>query len=251
MKKLAIFLALISYGTSFSQGISTDRPDQTEASNTLNKGSFQLESGLVFLKNNDESYKSFLAPSNLIRYGVTDKVEFRIFTQYETKKYEWDGANRKYSGLNDLELGVKVQLFQKENSKTEVAFLSHVIIPTASDELGSSETGVVNKLSISHALSGGFGLGYNVGYNYTDSLHFFTYSLALGYSISDSVGFFVEPYGILGAEGFFENNFDFGFTFLLNPNFQLDTSYGFGFNNDVHYFSAGFSWHVPNLFVKN
>ena len=48
MKKSTIFLALISYGISFSQGISTDRPDQTEASNTLNKGNFQIESGLLF-----------------------------------------------------------------------------------------------------------------------------------------------------------------------------------------------------------
>jgi len=175
----------------------------------------------------------------------------RIMTQYESKSYELDGANRKYSGFNDLELGLKIQLFQKETSNTEVAFLVHTILPTGSDELGSPEVGFVNKLSIAHELSNQLGIGYNLGYNYTDSLHFFTYSLVLGYSISNVVGLYLEPYGRVGAAGFYENNFDFGFTFLLNPNLQLDTSYGVGFNNKEQYISAGFSWHVPNLFVKN
>ena len=34
----------------FSQDIITDRPDQTESPNTLNKGNLQIESGFLFSK---------------------------------------------------------------------------------------------------------------------------------------------------------------------------------------------------------
>jgi len=251
MKRAVIIILILSVQIMQSQNISTDRPDQTESSKTLDKGSFQLESGLVLLKDNDANFRSFAAPSNLIRYGIFNGFELRFMTQHESVTHELEGGNRKYSGLNDLELGFKVQLFQKEDSNTEIAFLSHIILPTASKGLGHDKAGLINKLAIAHELSESIGLGYNLGYDHIDSNHFFTYSVALGLTISESLACYIEPYGSLGASGYFENNFDFGITVLLNPNFQLDTSYGFGLNNDVHYLSAGFSWHVPHLFSKN
>ena len=45
---IIIFAFLIINNSVFSQTIITDRPDQTESSSTLFKGSFQIESGILF-----------------------------------------------------------------------------------------------------------------------------------------------------------------------------------------------------------
>lgn len=248
MKFKITLLTFLYTVASFSQQIITDRPDQTESSSTIPIGSLQIEMGLVASTLEDNKLNSFAGPSTLIRYGLTKGIELRIFNQYESHKLELFDETNKVSGLSDLELGVKVQLFKKEGVNTEIAFLSHAIIPTAKDELSNGKMGTINKLSISHSLSEKIGLGYNVGYDYVSQIHSFTYSVALGFSFADNFGGYIEPYGIYGEQGFFESYFDAGLTYLLKDNFQLDISYGLGMNNDLQYFSAGFSWNIPKLF---
>ena len=248
MKLKVILIALLISSASFSQKIITDRPDQTEAASTIPKGSFQIEMGFVASSKEHNTLNSFAGPSTLLRYGLTDKIELRFFNQYEAHKLELFDETNKESGFSDIELGAKVQLFKKEGAYTEIAFLSHAIIPTAKDELSNNKMGTINKLSISHSLSNNVGLGYNIGYNYVGQIHSFTYSAALGVSFTNKFGGYIEPYGVYGEQGFFESYFDAGLTYLLSDDFQVDASYGSGLNNDLQFFSAGFSWNIPKLF---
>ena len=243
---LVSFLLLIS--KVFSQEIVTDRPDQTESSITVGKNNFQIESGALYLKSDDSN--SFFGPSTLLRYGITNGIELRFVSHYEYTKIGLDGSDIKYSGFNDLEFGTKIQFLRKEDLNTEIAFLSHVIIPTAKENLASNHIGVVNKLSISHAISDKIGLGYNIGYDYVGRQSSLTYSLALGFQLSNSLGFYIEPYGEWGESNNYESNFDVGFYYLVNDNFQLDASYGVGLNNDLQYLSVGFSWRFQSFLVK-
>ena len=243
---LVSFLLLMS--KIFSQGIVTDRPDQTESSITVGKNNFQIESGGMYQKSDNSN--SFFGPSTLLRYGITNGIELRFVTQYEFTKIVLDGGEIKYSGFNDLEFGAKIQLLKKETKNTEIAFLSHVIIPTAKENLMSNRVGVVNKLAISHVIFDKIGLGYNIGYDYVGRQSSLTYSLALGFQLSNSLGFYIEPYGEWGESNNFESNFDVGFTYLVNDNFQLDASYGVGLNNDMQYLSVGFSWRFQRFLVK-
>lgn len=245
--KLRISIITLLFSLSvFSQQIITDRPDQTESSSTIPKGSLQIEMGIV--AGSRENINSFTGPSTLLRYGIADWIELRLFNQYESYKRELFDETNKVSGFSDLEIGTKIQLFKKEGVNTEIAFLSHAIIPTAKDELSNDKMGVINKLSIAHQLSERLGLGYNIGYDYVGQTHAFTYSAALGFGITNNFGAYIEPYGVYAEQGFFESYFDFGFTYLTSDNFQLDASYGFGTNNDMQYFSLGFSWNIPHLF---
>ena len=204
--KITLITLLITVAT-FSQQIITDRPDQTESSSTIAKGSLQIEMGLVASTLDNNKLNSFAGPSTLIRYGITEGIELRLFNQYEAHKLELFDETNKVSGFSDIELGVKVQLLKKEGVNTEIAFLSHAIIPTAKDELSNDKMATINKLSISHSLSEIFGLGYNVGYNYVGQIHAFTYSAALGFSIADNFGGYIESYGVYGEQGFFESYF--------------------------------------------
>lgn len=251
MKQIITILLVFTSLTIFSQDIITDRPDQTEASSTIPKNSFQIEMGIVSQTSNDNRLTNFAGPSTLLRYGLSDKVELRLFNQFESNKLELEGGNIKSSGLSDIEIGAKIQLFKKEEVNTEIAFISHVIIPTAKDELSNNSLGTINKLSISHAINDKIGIGYNVGYDYVNKTSALTYSVALGFALGENFGIYIEPFGSLAEGNNFKSNFDAGLTYLAKNNLQFDVSYGTGLNNDMQYISAGFSWNIPQFLMKN
>lgn len=221
--------------------IVTDRPDQTESSSTVPKGALQLESGILigYEGNNQISTRQVLLPTNLFRYGITGWFELRVLNQFEIIKL----GNQSFEGISDLEIGTKIQLLKKEDINTEIAFITHLLVPTGSTELTNDKFGTVNKLSISHSLTERIGIGYNVGYNYLGTGNGdFTYSLAFGIGVNEKVGVYVEPFGeIINMEEFVAN-FDAGFTFLANENLQLDFSFGTGINQRMNYVSIGISW---------
>lgn len=250
MKYLATLLFICTTMTVCSQDIITDRPDQTESSSTIPKNSFQIEMGMLSQISNDNAVKNFYGPSTLIRYGISRTIELRLFNQFESTKIELEGGNNKISGLSDIEIGTKIQLYKKEGVNTEIAFLSHAIISTAKEELSNNSLGTINKLSISHNISDKIGIGYNVGYDYVNKESALTYSVAIGFALADKFGLYIEPYGALSEGNNFESNFDTGITYLAKNNLQFDVSYGTGLNNDMQYVSAGFSWNIPQFLMK-
>jgi hypothetical protein len=163
----------------------------------------------------------------------------RVLSQFEALKR----GNISIQGISDLELGAKIQILQKEDINTEIAFLSHLLIPTGSEELTGDIFGTINKLSLSHNLSDNLDLGYNLGYNYFGQQNGdFTFSIALAVGVSEKVGIYIEPYGEMQN---FENlvlNFNSGFTYLVKENLQLDFSFGTGVNTRMNFISVGCSW---------
>jgi hypothetical protein len=250
VKKIIYVLVLFISYSFYGQDIVTDRPDQTESSVTIGNRNFQIETGVLYQQNDNNSMLSFFGPSTLLRYGITNGIELRFVSQFESTKIGLESGDISYSGFNDLEFGAKIQVFKKENVNTEIAFLSHVVFPTAKENLTTDNVGVINKLAVSHVISDKIGLGYNVGYDNIAKQSSFTYSLAIGIALSDKLSFYAEPYGSWGESNSFESNFDAGLTFLVNGNFQLDVSYGTGLNNDMQYVASGFSWKIPTFLVQ-
>lgn len=246
MIRVIIFISfLILNITTTAQTIITDRPDQTESSSTIPKGSLQIEAGFLTGSAKDDliSERQILAPTVLFRYGITQGFELRALTQFESIKNKL--SNETYEGISDLEIGTKIQLFKKESSTTEVAFLTHVILPTASKQLTNDKFGSISKLSISHSVSESIGVGYNIGYDYfgygNGNL---TYSLAIGIMITDTFGLYLEPYGAFLDIEKHKASFDGGLTYLLQDNLQLDVSYGTGLNHTMNYFAVGCSINI-------
>lgn len=236
--------ALFSY-VAIAQTIITDRPDQTESSSTVPKGNFQIETGVLvgFSDTDDVSERLLLLPSTLFRIALTDGLEMRVVSQFESNKNKT--FDETFSGISDFEVGAKVQLFKKEDVNTEIAFLSHLILPTGSKDVTLDKFGTINKLSISHALKESVGIGYNVGYNYFgDGKGDLTYSIAIGFGITDKLGAYIEPYGDLVEFDEHISNFDAGFTYLIKDNFQLDFSFGTGINHTMNYMSIGCSLNI-------
>ena len=211
-----------------SQEIITDRPDQTESAVVVGKNIFQIESGLLN-EVDDLGVKFFSMPTNLFRYGISEKIELRLGLQH---------INEKNYGVGGFEIGSKINLNKGPNSNTKIALLSHIIFPEKEENLG-----VMNLMSLSHDPIKGFSVGYNLGYtHFFNQSGFLKYSIACGTSLSEKLGFFVETYGEIERTKIPTTNFDSGFTYLVKDNLQIDISFGMGINNKMNFQSIGFSW---------
>jgi hypothetical protein len=244
IRGIVLMIIVIGFGIELSaQKIVTDRPDQTESSSTVPHKSFQIEAGVLFGDLNNNTQRLYLLPTTLFRYGLFRGIELRLGENLVNYKSESSSEAR--FGLSDLELGAKFQILKREDVNTEIAFLTHVVLPTGSEGLSFDKYGTINKLSLSHELNSFTSLGYNVGYNYFGhSKGMLTYSLALGAAFNDKLGAYLEFYGEWID---FDNlliDFDAGITYLLKENLQLDFSFGLGLNHRMNYFAVGCSWNI-------
>lgn len=239
---LTIFLSFLFLISLRGQSIITDRPDQTESSVAVGKNRFQIETGILaeFTGEEGESFLDLFLPTTLFRIGVLDGLELRVVQEVQLARDQTKDLG--IGGIGDLQLGFKVELFNKESSGTEIGFMSHVIMPTGSEKLSTDQWGMVNKLLISHELSDRWSVGYNLGYDFFEiDKGDLTYSLALGYGLSDKIGLYVEPYGAIVNFDDLVANFDAGFTYLANDRLQYDFSFGSGINQKMNYVAVGLS----------
>src|SRR4051812_35729853 len=89
--------------------IETDRPDQTETPSIVPKGTFQMENGFSFEKT-DRNSETLLLPSSLIKYGLNDRFEFRLITEFNSEKTN----DTKISGINPILVGFKVAIVEEK-----------------------------------------------------------------------------------------------------------------------------------------
>jgi hypothetical protein len=188
------------------------------------------------------SARQILAPTTLFRYGMTRGLELRVVSQFETMKV----LDERTQGISDTEIGAKIQVFKKEGVNTEIALISHLLVPTGTPELSGESYGSINKIAVSHSLNETLGLGYNLGYTYPGSgKGNLTYSLVLGVEVNDRVGVYVEPFGEIVDIAEFQMNADAGLTCLVRENVQLDFSFGTGIiNRRMNYVSTGVCWKI-------
>lgn len=237
MKHLLTFFSVLLFANLQAQ-IITDRPDQTESSSVIGSGNFQIESGFL-LETDHNNNKNILLPTNLLRFGLSDQLELRLVNEFSMVAEEQETT---FSGMNDLQIGVKLSLTNDESKSTQIAILDHLIVPSGSNNLTDNSYGISHKFSVSHEVPN-FDLGYNIGYDYfeggSDAL---TYSLALGKAIHEKMSVYIEPYGSWENLETFQLNADSGFTYLMKENLQADFSFGLGLNHRMNYSSIGISW---------
>ena len=243
MKRIGLVLLVAFGGFVQAQTIVSDRPTQAVSSTVIPKGSLQTETGIsvAFTPSGTKTGTKILAPTSLFRYGLSEYFELRLLTQFVSRKSPLD-ANRT-SGMDDLQIGTKIRLLDKEDDPTTVALNVHVAIPTGSRGISSDIYRGVTNLSVSHVLADNVNLVYNAGFNYYTSKNGdLTYAIALDVGVNDKVRFFIEPYGQYTSLLTYEASFDAGLTYLIKDNLKLDFSYGSGLNHKMNFMSVGFSW---------
>lgn len=229
-----------------AQALVTDRPDATESSSVVAVDFFQYEVGVTAYEDADgiEGIESF---GSLLRLGLCQDWELRL---------GWGGYldSQSESGVNDAMLGFKYYIGPEVGWRPEAAILVHSSLPTGDTELSSDLPDPDFLLSFSHTLSERLSLGYNIGGKLETSERAdasettessVVYSVALGYSLSERLGAFVEVFGSAGLSS--QDSpaaVDGGLTWLINDAMQLDCFVGSGLNGDADDWIAGFGYSI-------
>lgn len=222
--------------------IQTDRPDQTECPFITPKHYFQIESGFSYEKVNDNS-NGIVAPTLLTKYGVNDYFELRLITEFIISN---EYSNR-YSGINPILIGFKTRLLKEKGLLPTTSIIVHFGIPkAASPDYRAKYYYPEFRFTMQHTISEKQTLSYNLGaeWNGLSSKPTYIYTLTSGYSFTDKIGGYIEFYGFFPQSQKPDNRFDAGFTYLINPNQQLDLSGGIGITKTSpdHYIAIGYSF---------
>jgi len=135
----------------------TDRPDVTESSSTVPKGSLQVETGAFFesFEDNNIKFESSVFNTTLLRYGLLDNLELRLGLDFAEETTTINGIKNDVSnGLSPLLFGVKVAIVQEKNGWPEMALLGHLNFPfSASRDFKPQTTSANFIFALSHTLS--------------------------------------------------------------------------------------------------
>lgn len=230
----------------------TDRPDQTESAFTVASGLFQIEGGWGYgerrTEGEDLDFQAF--PQALLRIGLNPIFELRLgIPGIEIERTRTASGATSQEGLVDATLGLKVVIAKERGIRPQTAFLGTLSVPSGDDEFTSRRVDPSFRFTFSNTLNSRLSLGYNVGMIWRTqpdsqatliSQSLFDWTVALGISVNDRIGVFVEAFGIAPQESELRTrtSFDTGITYLLTPRLQLDASVAAGLS------SAAADWAV-------
>jgi Putative MetA-pathway of phenol degradation len=248
----ALVLVLFFENVSIAQmPIQLDRPDQTECPFIVPKGYLQAENGLTFENINSEN-TTLAYPTILWKLGLSRNFEFRLITELVSQSSY--GETKK--GLIPITVGFKAKIAEEEGMLPSTSFIAHLTIPkAATNNLKTDNYAPSFRFTMQNTLSKKVSLSYNLGAKWNGEVTeaTFIYTLAVGYSITNKWGSYIETYGFLPQKGPPDNRLDGGLTYLINNNMMIDISGGIGIseNSPKNYFSLGFSYRFNTKMFKN
>ena len=230
--------------------ISTDRILQTNSADIIQPDYYQIETGLYSYEtdkeNNIKSKHSFLN-NTIYRMGFREKMELRVgFYGYNLQHIGSDEE----SGSSDGELSTKILLLEGSESSPKTTLNAGFSLPIGNNIFSSSRVGPFFNLipSFSNLLPESIYNDNSLGFLWNNADTDFKYSTSWGFNISKSVNFFGEFFGSIPIDKrSVSNAFDWGFTWLVKNNIQLDIYAGKSLNDSAtdFFINAGFSMRFP------
>jgi hypothetical protein len=224
----------------------TDRPDRTESPFTVDAGHFQIEIDLLaytYDRGNapgaHETLKALsIAPINL-KVGLLNNVDLQVVAQTYNIQWTHDRAansRTSASGFGDVLLRCKTNLWGNDGGGTAFGVMPFLKLPTNQGDLGNRavEGGIILPLAIQ--LPGAWDLGTMVEVDHAQDSETSDYheeligSVTVSHDIIGRLSGYVEVFSNLSTqrEADWIATFDFGFTYELGHNVQLDAGMNVG-----------------------
>jgi len=243
---LTIFLGGHLVFAQMSPTIQSGRPGQGMGAGVVGSGTFQIQSGVDFIKTEAENNVDTLLFSNVIRAGITKDFEVSAVVNYQNDKIKLDNASADQSGISGLQLGFRSRILPEADGwRPALAIQSRFKLDSVSNEYRPDRLAPVVRVSAVHDLSGAYSLTHNlaVSYSGTDAVPSYLWTSSLGYSLTDKTSIFIEAYGSI-KDNYGSNYMDAGFDCLLSNDLKLDFSAGWGHNRGITetFASLGVSW---------
>jgi len=236
-----------------------NRPGQADPPTVLAPGVAYIESGFTFMRETegDPDTDTLTVPELELRLGMHERIELQLFADGLVR--EWRDGDGNSTGVSDLELDARVSLWEQESWRPATAVDFGLSFPTGSGFATSD--GYDPEVEILYAwdfaerwnLTGNFDFASETQGEDDSSRHFiFRPEFALGLTISERLGTFIEYYGVIEESAPDQHSIDGGFTFLVNDDLQLDVSAGAGLNDAAPDFfvAAGVAWRLPRRHAR-
>lgn len=232
---------------SIDEPLVADRPDFTESALTVPVGRLQVEAGLTWSHDDDGDTDLITLGEPLLRLGLAQDFELRV----GLPSIAFLSNGRDEEGLTDSSIGFKWRFMEEDGARPDLAVLGSLTLPTGEDPFGQDgvHPGAVLAAGwdLSEEIADGWGLGVNVGaFELEGDDWEATWSAALAIPIDDTWGAFAEYFAISpdGSLSRTAHAADFGLTYLVHANLQLDVRIGFGLSDEAPdvFTGAGFAY---------
>lgn len=224
----------------------TDRPDKTESPYTVDAGHFQIELDFLSYTYNrqdedgvDTTEEDFaVAPTNF-KVGLLNNLDLQIIAETFNVQRVTDHAahtHESISGIGDITARMKVNFWGNDGGRTAFGVMPFVKIPTARHGLGNEavDGGVIFPLAVKLPLDFDLGAMTEVDClrDEEDSSYHaaFINSITASHSIANGLSGYAEFFSSVSTERNADwiGTLDFGFTYAVTPNVQLDTGINVG-----------------------
>ena len=226
--------------------LATDRPDKTENPYTVDAGHFQIELDLLnytFDRTNSEGRDRTVrtlavAPFNF-KVGLFNNSDLQFiaetFTVQKTNDHD-AGTSETISGFGDVIVRWKLNVWGNDGGKTGFGVIAFAKFPTNQHGLGNDgvEGGVIFPLEIKLPHDWDLGVMTELDYRRnSDSSAYHAESIntiTVAHKIVGKLEGYIEFFSNVSAERNADwiGTFDFGATYKLTPNIQLDAGVNLG-----------------------
>ena len=217
--------------------IDTNRPGFSSSPEVVDRGTWQLETGLDYTRVNDHA-SSVSLPSAEVRAGIFEQVELFVSGISWTADKSRGNTN---NGFTDIALGTKLQVTNPE-AHNQVAFLFQLSVPVG--EAGFSSDRWDPSAAFIWAHEGGLSIAgtfkisrFRGGYQVDNGLK-------LPFSLGEGHSAFAEWEANLPQDGGSSHWLNGGYQWLFREQMQFDASAGIGLNERTadYRLGIGFSY---------
>lgn len=233
---IIVLVILLPFAASAQYGetIRTARPGQAIGGYTLGSKVFQVQSGISYNEFEDESNnQTTWLNNNVFRLGIWEKFEISAVVNYRWDDTETATGNRLSQGISNTQIGARYNILEASGAIPAIGIQGRVLLKAQSEVYRREKIGTRfilaagNRITDWMSYTTNFGLIWRGDGQGPDG----TYVLNLAFGLTDKIGTFVEVYGITNDP--FTTNFDTGFSYLVNKDFQLDISAGWQGNENI------------------
>jgi hypothetical protein len=231
--------------------IVTDRPDITESSIVVPKGSLQLENGMTWTS--DHGHHTLDLSETLVRFGLSTRTELRLVVPNFVSGL---GGTGSASGFDDVALGMKQQLGPLPGG-VDLAVILAVSLPSGADRISSHGFDPFVKFPWSRDLKKGWSIGgmQSLFWHTQDGRRDLTWepTFYLEKQLTKTCDAFAEYGADFARWGGSPQLAHFGTAYRVTPKHQVDFHFGFGLSHAApnRFFAVGYSFRVDRLWGRS
>jgi hypothetical protein len=220
-----------------AQAIDTNRPGFSFSPNVVERGQWQLETGISYTRTDGDNRSTSL-PTAEIRIGLASQVEVFLSSLSWSETKSPGGDN---SGVVDMLVGSKINISGAE-ARTAMAFLFQLSVPTGDDGFSSDRWDPSIAFIWSH--SGDVAIAGTVKVSEFGSGYQLDNGLKMPFSLGEAGSAFIEWEANLPEGGGSTHWLNGGYQRLMEERMQLDFNAGLGLNDRAGDYRLGVGFSI-------